>query len=147
MRAKRVNIVSLKIVRESSLLYDQRRITSPDDAANLVKSFLADSDRENFIVICLNTKNEPNAIHTVGVGTLNSSQIHPRELFKTSILANSASIIVAHNHPSGDPTPSMEDIEITKRLTDAGKLLGIEILDHIIIGNGTFVSFKQKGLI
>lgn len=147
MRAKRVNIVSLKIVRESSLLYDQRRITSPDDAANLVKSFLADSDRENFMVICLNTKNEPNAIHTVGVGTLNSSQIHPRELFKISILANSASIIVAHNHPSGDSTPSMEDIEITKRLIDAGKLLGIEILDHIIIGNGTFVSFKQKGLI
>lgn len=147
MRAKRVNIVSLKIVRESSLLYSARRIASPDDAATLVRQFLADSDRENFIVICLNTKNEPNAIHTVGVGTLNSSQIHPRELFKISILANSASVIISHNHPSGDPTPSADDIEITKRLTEAGKILGIEILDHIIIGNDTFVSFKQKGLL
>lgn len=147
MKAKRVDIVSVKLVKESSLLYAERRISSPDAAVPLLRKFLEDVDREHFMIMCLNTKNEPTAIHTVSVGTLNSTHLHPREVYKAAILENSACIILAHNHPSGDPTPSKEDIEITGRLKDAGKIIGIEVLDHVIIGeNGRFVSLKEKCL-
>ena len=147
--AKRVNIVSVKLVRESSVLYKERTINSPSDSANLLEPFLKDEDRECFLVICLDTKNQPTAIHTVSIGTLNSSLVHPRETFKPAILSNSNSVILAHNHPSsGDPTPSHEDHEVTHRLVEAGKILGIEVLDHIIIGsNSRYISFKEKGIL
>ena len=103
--AKRVNIVSLKLVRESSILYKERRITSPDNAYKLLKEFLADSDRERFVVVCLDTKNQPTAINICHVGSLNASIVHPREVMKSAILSNAASILVGHNHPSQDPTP------------------------------------------
>ncbi|KGA97233.1 DNA repair protein RadC [Alkalihalobacillus alcalophilus ATCC 27647 = CGMCC 1.3604] len=143
--AKRVNIVSLRMVRESSLLYKERKITSPDDAYNLLKPILVDSDREQFIVVCLDTKNQPTAINVCHVGSLNSSIVHPREVMKAAILSNSASIIVAHNHPSQDPTPSREDVEVTKRLAEAGKVLGIELLDHLVVCDEKYVSLKEKG--
>lgn len=91
--AKRINIVSLKMVREASILYQQRKITSPTDVAGLMENFLAGADREKFIVLCLDTKNQPTALTTVSVGSLNSSLVHPREVFKVAILANSAAII------------------------------------------------------
>lgn len=148
MKAKRVDLVSVKLVKESSLFYAKRRISSPDDALTLLREFMEDADREQFLIMCLNTKNEPTAIHTVSIGTLNSSYAHSREVFKAAILANSACIILAHNHPSGDPTPSRYDMELTGRLKDAGKIIGIEVLDHMVIGeNGSFVSFKAKGLL
>lgn len=149
MQAKRVNIVSIKLVKETSFLYAQRKISSPSDAADIVKNFLEDSDREKFLVVCLNTKNEPTCFNIVSIGTLNSSLVHPREVFKTAILSNSNSIILVHNHPSGgDPDPSREDGEVTQRLLEAGKILGIEVIDHIIIGsNSRFMSFKEKGLL
>ncbi len=143
--AKRVNIVSLKMVRESSMMYKERKITSPDDAYNLLKPMLVDSDREQFIVVCLDTKNQPTAINVCHVGSLNSSIVHPREVMKAAVLSNSASIIVAHNHPSQDPTPSREDVEVTKRLAEAGKVLGIELLDHLIVCDEKYVSLKEKG--
>lgn len=144
--AKRVNIVRLQMVRESSLLYPQRRIKMAKDAVGLFLTFLQESDREQFFLLCLSTKNEPTAIHTVSVGSLDASIVHPREVFKTAILANSASVIVAHNHPSGDPTPSQPDLEVTKRLQEAGELLGITVLDHIIVGTeGAYVSLKEGG--
>jgi len=146
MKAKRVNIVSLKMVKEASVLYAARRISSPDDAAGLVREFIEDADRERLVIIYLNTKNEPTAIHTVTIGTLNGSQVHPREVFKAALLANSAAIVLAHNHPSGDPTPSREDVEITRRLKECGDLLGVSVLDHIVVGEGQYVSFLQKGL-
>jgi len=147
MAAKRVNIVTCKLVRECpSIQYALRKISQPDDAVGLVLEFLEDADREKMILIALNRKGEPTAIQTISVGTLHSSLVHPREVFKTAILSNSASIILAHNHPSGDPTPSREDIEITKRIKEAGEILGIEILDHIIIGtDGKFSSLKTMG--
>ncbi|AXM88927.1 DNA repair protein RadC [Anoxybacillus ayderensis G10] len=145
--AKRVNIISLKVVREKSFLYPKRRITSPEDAYNLVKSFLVDVDREYFLVICLDTKNQPTAINICHMGSLNASIVHPREVLKPAILSNSASIIVAHNHPSSDPTPSREDIEVTKRLSEAGKIIGIDLLDHIIVGIDRFISLKEKGYV
>lgn len=144
--AKRVNIVSVKMVRESSLLYPQRRIRMASDAAVLFRKFLQENDREQFLLLCLNTKNEPTAIHTVSVGSLDASIVHPRETFKIAILSNSASIIVAHSHPSGDITPSQQDLEVTKRLQEAGDLMGITLLDHIIVGSeGAFVSLREGG--
>jgi DNA repair protein RadC len=145
--SKRIELVSLRMVREkTSILYPDRVIRKPEDAADLFRQFIGDCDRESFCIICLNTKNEPTALHQVSCGTLNASLVHPRETFKLAILSNSASIIAAHNHPSGEPTPSSEDVELTERLRDSGTLLGIELLDHIILGNGNFVSMKEQGL-
>lgn len=145
--AKRVNIVSLKLVRESSVLYKERQIKSPEDAYKLLKPFLVEADREKFVVVCLDTKNQPTAINICHVGSLNASIVHPREVFKSAILSNSASIIVAHNHPSSDPTPSREDIDVTRRLVEAGRIVGIELLDHVIVGEERFVSLKEKGYV
>ncbi|MNK29905.1 hypothetical protein D3C87_483080 [compost metagenome] len=145
--AKRIQIVGLRIVREaSSILYPGRKIRKPQDAAELFRQFIGECDREVFAILCLNTKNEPTAIHTVSTGTLNASLVHPRETFKLAILANSAAIVACHNHPSGEPDPSPQDIELTERLRDSGQLLGIDLLDHIILGNGHFVSMKEKAL-
>jgi len=146
--AKRINIVTIKMVKEGSTLYDVRQIITPSDAAGLGRKFLEDSDREQVIVCCLDTKNHPVSLNVVSIGCLNSSLIHPREIFKTAILSNAAGIILFHNHPSGDPEPSQEDINITTRIKEAGKIMGIELLDHIIIGSeGAFCSLKGKGLL
>lgn len=145
--AKRINVVSIKMVKESSILYDIRRIQAPKDAVELGKRFLEESDREQLLVCCLDTKNQPTAINVVSVGNLNTSVVHPREVFKPAILSNSASIILFHNHPSGDPTPSKEDTNITERLTECGNILGIKLIDHIIIGDNSYYSLKEKGII
>lgn len=143
--AKRVNIVSIKLVKESSMLYKQRRVRSPQDSYELFRDYLGEVDREHFVVACLDTKNQPTNISTAHIGSLNASIVHPREVLKTAILSNAASIICCHPHPSGDPTPSPEDIEITERLAAACKILSIELLDHIIIGDDKFISLKEKG--
>ncbi len=143
--AKRINIVSIKMVKESSFLYQTRTISSPKDAYEMIKEQLEGLDREQFIIACLNTKNEPTNISVVSVGTLNKAIVHPREVFKTAILSNAASIMAFHNHPSGEITPSQQDIQLTNRLYEAGELLGIKLLDHLIIGDGTFTSLKEKG--
>ena len=134
---KSINIVSLKMVKESSMKYTTR-ISSPADVADLVSQYLDNADRENFVVVCLDRKGEPTAIHTVSIGNLHSSIVHPREVFKVAVLSNSASIILAHNHPSGDPTPSTEDLKVTQRIKSAGEILGIDVLDHIIVGDTNY---------
>ena len=143
--AKRINIVSIKMVKESSFLYQTRQILSPSDAYEMIKDQLKDLDREQFIIACLNTKNEPTNISVIAVGTLNKAIVHPREVFKTAILSNAASIMAFHNHSSGDTTPSQQDLQLTNRLYEAGELLGIKLLDHLIIGDGSFTSLKEKG--
>ena len=143
--AKRINIVSIKMVKESSFLYQTRQVLSPKDAYEMIKEQLEGLDREQFIIACLNTKNEPTNITVVSVGSLNKAIVHPREVFKTAILSNAASIMAFHNHPSGETTPSQQDIQLTNRLYEAGELLGIKLLDHLIIGDGTFTSLKEKG--
>ena len=143
--AKRINLVSIKMVKESSFLYRTRQILSPNDAYEMIKDQLQDLDREQFIIACLNTKNEPTNITVVSVGSLNKAIVHPREVFKTAILSNAASIMAFHNHPSGDTTPSDQDIQLTHRLVEVGELLGIKLLDHLIIGDGSFTSLKEKG--
>ena len=146
--AKRINIVSIKMVREGSMLYNIRKISSPRDALDLGRQFIQDSDREELIACCLDTKNQPTSINVVSIGSLNSSIVHPREVFKVAILSNAASIILFHNHPSGDPTPSSEDINVTNRLKEVGKLIGIDVIDHIVIGSeNSYCSLKEKGIL
>ena len=147
---KRVDIVRIKsveMVKEGSILYPIRKISSPQDCEKLLRDYLDNTDREEFIILALDTKNQPIAIHTVSIGTLNSSLVHPREVYKMAILSNAASIILSHNHPSGDTKPSQEDISITKRLSECGNIFGIQVLDHIIIGDNEYTSFKDKGLL
>lgn len=144
---KRINIVSIKMIRESSILYNIRKICEPRDIVDLGKKFLDELDREELIVACLNAKNEVNSVNVVSVGSLSSSIVHPREVFKTAILSNAASIVMIHNHPSGDVTPSKEDKEITLRIKESGTILGICLLDHIIIGDDKYYSFKEDDVI
>lgn len=144
---KRVNIVSIKLIKESSMKYKHRRIRSPQDSYEIFKEFLGEVDREYFVVLCLDTKNQPTNITVAHIGSLNASIVHPREVMKTAILSNAASIICCHPHPSGDPTPSPEDIQVTERLVEAGNIIGVDILDHIVIGDNCFISLKEKGYI
>lgn len=145
--AKRVGIVSLKLVKESSVLYETRKISNPYDAYTLVKNFLVDSDREKFVVACLDTKNQPVNISIVSIGSVNSIVVHPREVFKVAVLSNASKIIFFHNHPSGNLNYSKEDETITNRLKECGEILGIELVDHIIVGdNNEYFSFKENFL-
>ncbi len=145
--AKRVDVVTIKIIKESSVLYKGRKVGSPADAYSLIKDFFNCADREQLFVCSLDTKNVPLTINLCSIGTLNTALIHPREIYKSAILSNAASIILYHNHPSGDPKASKEDISITLRLKECGKLLGIELVDHIIVGDGNFISLKEKGIL
>lgn len=143
--AKRVGIVSLKLIKENSVLYETRTIRSPYDAYKLIKNFLIDSDREKFVVACLDTKNQPINISVVSIGSVNSAIVHPREVFKVAMLSNASKIICFHNHPSGNLKCSKEDENITNRLKECGEILGIELVDHIIVGdNDTYFSFKEN---
>ncbi|MEP6754478.1 MAG: JAB domain-containing protein [Chthonomonadales bacterium] len=119
----------------------------PDDVATIFKDLLEDRDREVMAVMMLTTKNEVIAIHIVSIGTLDYAMAQPREVFKSAVLLGAASIVIAHNHPSGDATPSDADKVITARLVQAGCLLGIEVLDHIIVGADSFVSLNRLGVL
>lgn len=123
------------------------KISSPKDVSSLLINEMSNLKQEVFKLILLNTKNVVIGTKDVFKGTLNSSIVHPREVFKEAIQRGSANIIVCHNHPSGDPTPSKEDIDITLRIKECGKIMGIGLLDHIIIGNNKYVSLKEKGII
>lgn len=145
----RVSIYRVALVRESSMATAAERIGGSHEAADVVRRHLSGIDREHFVVLLLNRKNALIGINTVSVGSLTASVVSPREVFKPAILGNAAAIVCAHNHPSGDPQPSQEDRELTMRLVQGGKLLGIEVLDHVIIGDGTprYFSFSDNGLL
>ncbi|GAB7386554.1 DNA repair protein RadC [Bacillaceae bacterium] len=128
-------------------LGERYTIRSPKDAANYMMEELRYLTKEQFVCLFLNTKNQVIGQSTVFVGSLDSSIVHPREIFKEAIRRSSASIICLHNHPSGDPTPSREDIAVTRRLVEAGEIIGIEVLDHVIVGDGRYTSLKEKGFI
>ncbi len=145
MQAKRVDIVQVKMVKERSVLYSTRRIQSTSDADELVRQFLDELDREAMIVVTLNAKSEPTCLQVISIGSLSASIVHPREVFKVAILSNAYSILLAHNHPSGDTTPSQEDIKLTKRIKNASDIMGISLLDHLIIGSDGYYSFKENG--
>lgn len=121
-------------------------IRSPEDAAVVGKEFMRihEEPEEYMYMLCLNNKNRVTGIFEISHGNVNSSIVGPREVFQKALLANAVSIILIHNHPSGDPSPSNEDINVTKRLTEAGDLLGVKVLDHLIIGD-RYISLKEKG--
>jgi len=121
-------------------------IHSPADAANLVQYEMSALEQEELRVILLDTRNRVLAVETIYRGSLNSSQVRVGEVFRTAIRRNSANLIVVHNHPSGDPTPSPDDVAVTRAIIQAGKLLDVEVLDHVVIGRGRFISLKERGL-
>lgn len=127
--------------------FSNKKITSPQEIAEIFIPLLRDELKEKFIIVCLNSANKIIKHEVISIGNLNSSVVHPREIFKAAIEQSSASIILIHNHPSGNPEPSNEDISITKQIVDAGKILDIPIFDHIIIAGNTFTSFVEKRLI
>jgi len=145
----RINVYSLRLVKESSIPYNlEKSIANPATAAEIINQVfdMENQPNEVFAILCLNTKNKVAGAHIISQGSLSSSIVHPREVFKAAIANNAASIILAHNHPSGDPEPSREDIETTHRLVNAGNILGINVLDHIIIGDGRYISLKEQGM-
>ncbi|MBU1205652.1 MAG: DNA repair protein RadC [bacterium] len=122
-------------------------IKDPEAVVKAIRTSIKDKAKEHFKLILLNPRNKIIGISTISIGTLNASLVHPREVFKDAIVHSAASVVLAHNHPSGDPEPSEDDLKITKKLVDSGKILGIEVIDHIIIGKNNFCSFKERGLI
>lgn len=124
----------------------QPMLKSPEDVAVVVRSQLKGKKKEHFLVLCLDTRNRLINCKPVSIGSLDTSIVHPREVFKEAISSCAASVIFAHNHPSGDPEPSKEDVELTKRLAKAGEIIGIDVLDHIIVCDKSYLSLKAKNL-
>lgn len=149
--AIRSTIFSLKLVKEKSSLYNisSREINSDKMAYQALKEIfdMESLTEEALVLLTVNTKNRLTGCFEVSRGSLNSSIVHPREVFKRALLNNAAGIFIAHNHPSGGPEPSQEDILLTKRLVEAGNIIGIELLDHIIVGDNSYISLKRKGII
>ncbi len=143
---KRVDIVSLQLVKEASTMYAERRCNSPQALYNLFAPFIETKDKEYLIMAGLNQKVEPTIIQTVHIGTVNQSLAFPRDILKAALLSNSLSICIAHNHPSGDITASLADIQLTICLEKACKLMQIKLQDHFIIGSsGNYLSMRAEG--
>lgn len=146
-------IEQLKAFREiSRRLYETKpyegaRVTSPDVVFDILRNRFMNLEVEVFTAVLLDTKNQVIDVVDISSGTLNCCVVHPRDVFKVAIRRNSNCLLVSHNHPSNDTTPSAEDINITKRLVEAGNIIGIKVLDHIIVGKDTYLSMKEKGLI
>lgn len=142
-------VYAIKELVSRCMKYETKHIEvrTPEDVAKYCYPRLAYEQKEHFCVMLLNMKNKVVKFETISLGGLNASIVHPREVFKFAIKYSAASIIVVHNHPSGDPTPSREDLQVTRRLVNAGNLLDIEVMDHIIIGSGKYVSLKEQGLL
>lgn len=144
----KIDIVKIQMVKDGTLDYGKKAIKGPQDLAELGRKFIENADREVFLLVSLNTRNHINCIHVVSIGTVNTTLVTPREVLKAAILSNATSMAFIHNHPSGDPDPSQDDIQITNRLVECGQLFGIGLLDHVIISeDGKYESFLEKGLI
>lgn len=135
--------VRVSLVRESA--EQPYAVRHAGDVVGLLRAFLRDDPRERFAVVYLDTRHRPIAVHEAHVGTCDSSPVHPREVFGPAVSLSATAIVVAHNHPSGDPTPSAEDRAVTARLRDAGELLGIAVLDHVVVGESRYYSFATEG--
>lgn len=143
-----IQVVNIRMVKEPSL-YSTEKITSPEDVKKVIAKELATYDREVFAVLNLKTNGQPINLNICSVGTLDASVVSPREVFKSTILSNSAAFVAIHNHPSGSLNPSQEDKDVTKRLLSCSELLGVKMLDHIIVAGetGDIFSFKSEGLL
>ena len=122
-------------------------IQNPQDVVDYIRKEIKDKAKEHFMLILLDSRNKTIGFSKISIGTLNASLVHPREVFKEAITHNASSVILVHNHPSGDPEPSDDDLKITKKLVESGKILSIDVIDHIIIGKNSYYSFKDKELI
>ncbi len=142
---KHIPIVSLRMVRERSVAYGARSLRDANDVYLLFKDLLGDLDREAFWIACRDSAGKLCCLSQISLGTINSALVHPREVFKVALLANAASVITVHNHPSGDPAPSHEDESITEILQTAALILGIRFHDHLIIGADGYYSFLESG--
>lgn len=138
--------LSRRVFNQSKTILE-KKVASPQDIADILIPVLRDEVKEKFLVVCLNSANKIIRYEVISVGNLNSSIVHPREIFKVAIDNNSANIILVHNHPSGNPEPSSEDIAVTKKLVEAGKIMDIQIFDHIIIADQKYISFVEKRLL
>lgn len=137
-------VFRVQLIRETGV--ERVTLEDPSDVADILYHYLEHEDREHFVTLMLDSKNRVIGVHTVSIGTLSAALVSAREVFKAAILCNAASIVLGHNHPSGDVTPSPEDIHVTEALTKAGALLDIAVLDHVIIGEeGAYHSLKQSG--
>lgn len=134
-------------IQSQSKWFSNKKITSPQDVADIFIPLLRDELKEKFIIVCLNSANKIIKREIISIGNLNSNVVHPREIFKAAIENSSASIILIHNHPSGNPDPSNEDITVTKKMVEAGKILDIPVFDHLIIAGNIYTSFVEKRLI
>ena len=142
----RIPRYKISMVKDGSICAERRTITRSNDLLPILREYFAHHDREEMIVALLDAKHRIIGINSVSVGSLTLSIVHPRETFKAAIVSNCAAVILAHNHPSGDPTPSQEDRQLTTRLKDCGALLGIPVLDHFVIGDeGHYHSFSDHG--
>ena len=139
----------IALVREPGVkLAERPEMRQPAAAARVLAEYIGEADREMFVVALLTIRHRVIGLHTVSVGCLSSSLVHPREVFKPAILAGCAALLIAHNHPSGDPEPSADDVALTRRLVSAGTLMGIEVIDHVIVGEaGRYVSLKERGFL
>ena len=145
---ERIDIVKIKMVKDGSIPYGKRQITGPPHLAELGLKLLKNADREMFVLVCLNVKAYVNCIHIVSIGTLSQSIVSGREVLKTALLSNSASIAFIHNHPSGDPEPSNEDIQVTHKLAECAAVFDIQVLDHVIVADGAeYVSLSERGVL
>ncbi len=135
------------LVTDSRCRVTTQPLTSPTEAFALLRDELGGADREIFLTVLLDTRHGVIGLHQVSIGSLNASLVHPRETFKAAILCNAAAVILAHSHPSGDLTPSQDDLAVTARLKEAGVLLGIPVLDHLIIAQDHYLSLKERGLL
>ncbi|MDI3467598.1 MAG: UPF0758 family protein [Nitrospira sp.] len=140
----RIPIIKMKVVRGGYSYSDNPVITDSGSAFRFMHPYFEGHDREEMVALMLNAKHRMLGLHTISIGSAQFSIVHPRETFKAAIVMNAVCLILAHNHPSGDPAPSAEDGELTRRLVEAGKLLGITVLDHIIIGEGQYYSFQDS---
>ena len=146
--SKQIDLVSVKLVREKSISYLQNVISKPHQIAKIFSDLINDSDKEQFVICCLNTKNQPTNISVISIGCLDCTLVHPREVFKVAILSNASAIILGHNHPSGNVEPSVDDKNMTKRICEVGKIHGIKVIDHIIVGyDNNYLSFRESGYI
>lgn len=146
MKKQIIPIVHLQMVKDTEIPYGGMKLDNPKDAAELGKRFLGDMDKECLVVCAMDTKMKPVHIQIVGMGAINYCPASIPEIFKAALLSNAANILLFHNHPSGDAAPSKEDVQLTKRVLEAGKLLGIPLQDHIILGEGnSFYSFRNSG--
>ena len=145
----RVTRYRLLMVKDGSITTTwDRQVRQSKDVADLMAPLVANLDREHFWVLLLNGKNVVGGLNLVSIGSLTAALVHPREVFVGALLGKAASIVLVHNHPSGDPTPSAEDLALTKRLCEVGDLVGIKVLDHIVLGEGgTFRSLADEGLL